>query len=216
MVFLWSLCDSKSPLVSRNFLSILAKLNYAAVLMVSICNPIFKPSSPLSNSLGIVQMAPTTNGILVTFIFHFFLILLQNLHTYLSFQFLLFSLRCLPESQSPLFCRFLSSFLFPFFFFFFFFVLVVYHYVRSSGRDYMIHMYLKIQEKFVELILLDRFLVEHIPLVCMIKFTFFTQLPMDYLPHPVVYSANLLPSFIIWLIVSTLSRHRLYLLYCCI
>ena len=52
--------------------------------------------------------------------FHRFLVLKQDLGTYLSFSFLLISLYDLPVRQSPQFSRF-SFFSFLFFFFFFFF-----------------------------------------------------------------------------------------------
>ncbi len=47
----------------------------------------------------------------------------------------------------------------------------------------MIRLYLKIPEKFVRLILLNRFWVVHIPFHCMVKFQFLAQLPVDYLAN---------------------------------
>ena len=43
-------------------------------------------------------------------------------------------------------------------------------------------------EKFVRLIPQEIFFIVQIPLVCILKFKFFAQLPVDYLPHPVVSS----------------------------
>ena len=70
MVFHWSLSDSKSPQVTRTFLSILDNLNNAVIWMVSIHTLISNSSCPLTNPLMIVPSAPTTIGITVTFMFH--------------------------------------------------------------------------------------------------------------------------------------------------
>ena len=70
MVFHWSLSDSKSPQVSRTFLSILAVLNNAVVWMVSTFPPASKSSSPFNNPLVAVPKTPITIGITVTFMFH--------------------------------------------------------------------------------------------------------------------------------------------------
>ena len=58
VVFHGSLRDSKSPLVSRG---ILTALNNAAIFMVSIFPLSSNPSNLLSNLLGTVPSAPTTN-----------------------------------------------------------------------------------------------------------------------------------------------------------
>ena len=72
MVFQWSLSDSKSPQVSKSLLGILAVLNNALVLMVSIRSPSSKSSSPFNNPLVTVPKVPITSGIIVTFMFHSF------------------------------------------------------------------------------------------------------------------------------------------------
>ena len=69
MVFNWSLGDSKSPQVSRTFLSILVVLNNAVVWMVSARPP---TSSPFNNPLVNVPKAPITIGIVITFMLHSF------------------------------------------------------------------------------------------------------------------------------------------------
>ena len=84
MVFHWSLGDSKSPKVSRTFLSILAVLNNAVIWMVSTCPPTSKSSRPFANPLVTVPKAPITIGIIVTSIFHSFFKSLARLR-YLSF-----------------------------------------------------------------------------------------------------------------------------------
>ena len=72
MVFQWNLNDSNSPQVSSTLLSILADLDNAVVLMVSICPPISSFSYPLTKPLGIVSSALIIIGITVTFMFHGF------------------------------------------------------------------------------------------------------------------------------------------------
>ena len=72
MNFHWSLSDSKSPLVSRTLLSILAVLNNAVVWMVTTHPPTSKSSSPFCNPLVTVPKAPITIGIIVTCMFHSF------------------------------------------------------------------------------------------------------------------------------------------------
>ena len=104
MVFQWSLSNSKSPQISRTFLSILAVLNHAVVWMVSTRPPTSKSSSPFSNPLVTVPNAPITSGINVTCMFHSFFnslaILFFNPHT-LSFLF------CgQPGQQSRQYCKF--------------------------------------------------------------------------------------------------------------
>ena len=80
MVFLWSLCDSKSSKVSRTLLRILAVLNNA----VSTRPLISKSSSPFSNTFVTFPNAPITIGIIVTCMFHSFFNSLAR-SRYLSF-----------------------------------------------------------------------------------------------------------------------------------
>ena len=79
-----------------------------------------------------------------------------------------------PEQQSPLFDRF------SFF--------VDYHLAWSSGRDWMIRLYLKIPANFVRLIFSDGFWIEHIPFFRMVKFKLLGQFTVDHFPHSVVFS----------------------------
>ena len=60
MVFHRCLNDSKSPLISRTILSILADLNIAVVRIVSIHPLISNSSSPLTSLLGTVLSTPPT------------------------------------------------------------------------------------------------------------------------------------------------------------
>ena len=86
--FHWSLSDSKSPQVSRTLFSILADLNNAVVWIVSTHLLISKSSSPCINPLMTLTSVPITIVITVTFMFHSFLVLLQGLGSYPSFNFL--------------------------------------------------------------------------------------------------------------------------------
>ena len=72
MVFHWSLSDSKSPLVSKTLLSILAVPSNAVVWMVSTRPPISKSSTPFNSPLVTASSAPITIGITVTCMFHSF------------------------------------------------------------------------------------------------------------------------------------------------
>ena len=76
MVFLRSLNDGKSPLVSRILLSILTILNNAVVWMLSILHLILDSSNVSSKSFGTIPSAPNTIGIIVILMFqNFFFVL---------------------------------------------------------------------------------------------------------------------------------------------
>ena len=158
-----SLSDSKSPQVSRTLLSILADLNHAVVWMVSTCSLIFMPYFPFTNPLKIVPSAPIIIGITVTLMFQI-IFSYRARSTYLPLfpLFVLFSLCGLPERQRPLFGRF------PFFF-------ADYHYMWSSSRNLVIHLYFKISEKCLSLILQDRLGVILILLFVWKKFNSFNN-----------------------------------------
>ena len=70
MIFYESLSDNKSPLVSRTLHSILAVLNNAIVWMVSTRPPTSKSSIPFNNPLATAPKAQIPFGIIVTFMFH--------------------------------------------------------------------------------------------------------------------------------------------------
>ena len=66
-----ALSDSKSPLVARTLLSILAVLNNAVIWMISTRPQTSKSSSPFNNPLITLPKAPIAIGIIVTFISFF-------------------------------------------------------------------------------------------------------------------------------------------------
>ena len=84
MVFHWSLSESKSLQVSKNLLTIVAVLNNSVVWMVSIRPPTTKSSSLFNSPLVTVPKAPITIDIIVTFMFHGFFNSLAR-SRYLSF-----------------------------------------------------------------------------------------------------------------------------------
>ena len=84
MVFHWSLSDSKSPQVSRTFLSILAVPNNVVVWMVFTRPPTSKSSSPFNNPLVTALNAPNTIGIIVTCMFHIIIIIIYFLRVFLT------------------------------------------------------------------------------------------------------------------------------------
>ena len=128
MVFHWRLSDSKSPQVSRTRLSILAVFNNAIVWMVSTRPPTSKSSRLFNNPLVTVPKAPITIGIIVTFMFHSFFFQFSSKVEVLISLFT-FSQFCSVVRQ---FCRFS------------FFSFVDYYKVWSSGRDYVIRVYVKL------------------------------------------------------------------------
>ena len=93
IVFYWSLSDSKSPQVSRTFLSILAVLDNVVVWMVTTHPLISKSSSPFNNPLLTIPKSAIMIGIIVTLLFHsFFSSLARSMYSSnfsLSFIFIL-------------------------------------------------------------------------------------------------------------------------------
>ena len=134
MVFHWRLSDSKSPRVSRTRLRILAVLSNAVVWIVSTRPPTSKSSRPFNNPLVTVPNAPITIVTIVTFMFHSFFNSLAR-SRYLSF--FSFSFRIIlwsPGTAKSTILQILS----------FFFFFVDYYMVWSSGRDLLIHLYVKV------------------------------------------------------------------------
>ena len=156
--------------------------------MVSICPVISKSPNPFNDPLVTVRRAPTTIGIIVTFMFHGS-IAKQGPGTYPSFDFLSTLLCGQPGQQSPQFCKF------AFF--------VDYYKIWSSGRDSVIGLYLKIIEEFMYLILWTDAGLCIYHLLVWSNLNFWHNSQWITLPTKsclVLYSfcANLLNSFIMW------------------
>ena len=129
MVFNWSLSDSKSPQESRTLLSILIDLINAIVWIFSTRTVISKSSSPCTNPLVTVSKAPITIGIIVTFMFDsfFIIIIIHSLELFtsaLANGFSLESESLQDSSRDSKVDNFASSLFF-----------VDYYKVWSSGRD---------------------------------------------------------------------------------
>ena len=94
VVFLWSMSDCKSPQVFRTFLSILADINNAVILMVSTGPFISKSSRLFINHLVTASRAPIIIGINVTFMFLSFFRFLCKVELFIFlFNFTLWSAR---------------------------------------------------------------------------------------------------------------------------
>ena len=189
MVFHRSLSSSKPPQVSRTLLSILADLNNAVVWMVFARPLISKSASPCTNPLITVQRAPITIGTPPLLSYStVFSIPYQSPDIYLSFTFIQFYPVVRWDSKISKFCKFSFFILFSFYY------------------NEVIRLYLKIPEKFVSLILQDRFWVEHIPLVRMVKFKFLAQFPVDHFAHPVVSCLILLLGYFSAFVYHVINR----------
>ena len=64
--------------------------------------------------------------------------------------------------------------------------------IRSSGRDKVMCLYVKISGEFARLIFQDRFYFVHISLVRIVKLQFLAQFPVGQLTHPAVSSLSVL------------------------
>ena len=151
--------------------------------MVSTHPLISESSSPYTNPLVTILSAPITTGITVTSMFHsFFSSLSRFMYSSLfSFSFTLWSAGTVKSTirQVVLFSLTITWF----------------------GR-LRIRLYPKIPEKFVHLILEDRFWVVQITFVHMVKYKLLAQFPMEHLAHPVVSNVILflyqLAAFAYW------------------
>ena len=157
MVFHWWLSNSKCPQVFRTLLSILGDLNNTVVSTRSL---ISKSPCPCTN--------PITTSLSCSIAF---LVLEQNLDSYFYFRFpSVFSCRQ-PDQLSPQFGRFSFFWLSQ---------------GLSFRRNWVIRLYVKILEKFVHLILWDRFRVVLIPFVLSVNFKLLAQFSVDPLSHPIL------------------------------
>ena len=152
----------------------LPDLNNVAVWMVSTYPLISKSSSPFTNHSGIVPSTQISIGITFTFmVIVYFSYLTRS--RYLSLFSLSFNLILWSTGRFA-------------FFFFYFFLTILGLVVWQRLGDLFVF---KIPERFVHLILQNRFWVVHIPLIHMVRFQFLAQFPVDNLPHPVMSSLRL-------------------------
>ena len=127
MTFHWRLSASKSPQVSRTFLSILVVFNNTVVWMVFSQPPTSKSSRPFNNPLVTMPKVPITIGIIITFMFHSFFQFSSNVEVLISlFSFFQFYSVVSQDSKVDNFAKFL------------FFFVVDYYKVWSFGRDQVI------------------------------------------------------------------------------
>ena len=186
MVFPWSLSDSKSPEVSKTFLSILAVLNNAVIWMVSTRPPTSKSSSPFSNPLVTVPKAPIMIGVIVTFMFHSFFNSLarsSNLQV-LFFLFIIIRSGLLAEIRWSV-------------------------WMSKSHRSLCV----SFSRTDAGLCIYYLFVGSNL------NFLHISQgitLPTQSCRVLYSYYANLLHSFVMWLMISSLSPHNLHLLFCCV
>ena len=213
MVFHWSLSDSKSPQVSRTLLSILAVFSNAVVWMVSTRPPTSKSSRPFNNPLVTVPKAPITIGIIVNFMFHsFFNSLARSRYLSLildSFSFILLSARTAKSTTLQIF-----------FFFFFFFLLII---IRSGLRAEIRWSVCISKSHWNFCVSFSRTGAG----LCIYHLSAWSDFNFLHIPRWITlltqscltlysFSANLLHSLIMWLMVSYLSPHSLHLLLCCV
>ena len=85
MVSHWSLCDRKSPHFSWTLPGILADLNDVVVWVVSICLLISKSFCSFISTLVTLRRSPVTIGIIVTLLYHIFFFNFLARSMYLSF-----------------------------------------------------------------------------------------------------------------------------------
>ena len=168
MVFHWSLSHFKSYYVSRTLYSILANHNNDVVWIFSTCPQVSKSFRPFDKLIWIVPSAWITIAITTTFMFHRFIGSLGK-SAYLFLFSLSFNFILVRWDDKVLYS---ASSLFS-----------------SSWQSLDVVVWPKsfdILENFVLLILQNRFLVVHIPLVRIVKFQFLAQFPVDHLFHFVV------------------------------
>ena len=200
--------DSKSPQVTRTPLSILAILNNAVVWIVSTRPPTSNSSSPFNNHSVTVPKAPITNGIIVAFMFQSFfqfpikVEVLILLLTFFQFYSVVSRDRKVDKFASSLFLLIIirSGF-----------VAEIRWFVCTSKSRWNLcvlfsmaddglciyHFFVWSNLNFLHISL---WIILHIQL-CLVLYSF---------------RANLLPSFIMWFTVSSLSLHSVHLIFYCV
>ena len=187
--------------------------------MVSTRPPTSNSSSPFNSLLVIVPNAPITIGKIVTFMFHS-LFYFQARSRYLSFFSLSFSFILWSASTAKFTILQILYFFFSFSFFFFFFLLIT---IRS-GRLAEIRLSVSISKSHTSFcVSFSRtaagLCIYYLFVGSNLDFLHISQwitLPTKSCLLLYSFRANLLHSLMMWLMVSSLSPHNLYLLFCCI
>ena len=187
--------------------SILSNLNNTVVWIVSTRTLISKSSPPLVN----IPRAPITTGIIVTFMFHNFFQFPSKVQA-LILLFAFFQFYCGPPGQqSPQFCKFSL-------FFVLFFIII------KCGRLAKIMWSICIQKSQRSLCISfsstdSGLCIYHLFVWSNLNFLHISQwitLPIQLCLVLFTFSANLLHSLIMWLIVSSLSPHNQHLVFWCV
>ena len=207
MVWHWLLSDSKSPQVSRTLHSILVILNNVVVWMVSTRPPTSMSSSPFSNPLVTVPRVSITIVIIVTCMFHSFFNS-QARFRYISFfsHYFSFILWSAGTAKSAI-LQFLYFFI-----------------INWSGLLAEIRWSVWMSKSHRSLCVLFSGTVAglriyHLFVWSNLNFLHISQwITLHTQSCLVLYSfcVNFLHSFIMWLMVSSLSLHSLHLLFCCV
>ena len=208
MVFHWSLGLLKSSQVSRTCFRILAVLSNAVIWIISTRPPTSKSSRPFNNPLVIVTKAPITIVTIVTFMFHIFFNSLAR-SRYLSF--FTHSFRSILWSAGTA-----KSTIFQILFS----LLIIVRSgllarIRWSVCMLKSHRSLCVSFSWTG----AGMFIYHLLVRSNVNFLHISQqitLPIQSCLALYCFCANLLHSFILWLIVSSLSPHSLHLLFCCV
>ena len=205
MVFHWSLSDSKSPQVSRTRLRILTVLSNAVIWIVSTRPPTSKSSRPFNNPLVIVPKAPITISTIVTFMFHsFFNSLARSRYFSHFFRFILWSAGTAKFTILQIL----------------FFLLIIIRSCLLAGIRWSVCMLKSHRSLCVSFSRTGAGLcIYHLLERSTLNFLHISQgitLPTQLCLVLYSFSADLLHSLIMWLIVSSLSLHSLHLLFCCV
>ena len=206
MVYHWSLSNSKSPQVSRTLLGIQAVLDNAVVWMVSTRPPTSKSSRPFSNHLVTVPNAPITIGIIITCMFHSFFNSLARSRYLSVFSHSFNYIQWLAGTAKSTILQVL------------FFLLIIIRSGLLAEIRWSVCMSKSHRSLCVSFSRTGAGLcIYHLFVWSNLNFLHISQwITLTTQSCLVLYSfsANLLHSLIMWLMVSSLSPHRLHLLFC--
>ena len=205
MAFCWSLSDLKYPQVFRTLLSIQANLSNSVVWVVSTRPPLSSSPSPLIKPLWTIRSAPIIIGIIIILMFHYILALWQgpiHVSLFVSFAFYFVVHRhdkvYYSASYLLLLITIRSGTLAGIRWSFCISKCQRILWVSSSTKDSGLCLY--------HLVVLSNFNFLH--------YSQWITFPTQSSLVSFSFSASLLHSLIIGLIVSSLSPHNLHLLFC--